>query len=317
MQDLHYKATQIAIKHFSSHGKVMIPAVTKSLIHDEIMAGLFSSGLLSKVTLQGGAALQRFYYNHRFSNHLTFTCNHNNSKSSESDHCEALIDRFQSALHRVLIKKKEISVERVSPNQLKHSSVLSNQEDKHFLWKVCFPVDHEKQKDSITVKLIDAPVSHIENRFWPSFGGTQSLYQPTLLRVKNISGILQDIATDLITKPQVIYRDIWDFYYLSTQPIRTGFNGNSVIANYSLDFYHHNKSCTYQKQLLECLKNKIKKLDNINQVTQDFWSEMNHLIAPELKNQFKSIDLETQMVKKTCNLLATAAEVIENSSNQR
>lgn len=274
-------------KEYSTHSE-LTETIVKELLHYEILKSIyFNKETLNTLVFQGGTALRLCYGGVRYSEDLDF-CIANGKEFDIS-----VMQKFKDDFTKSIMQKYGLQVEVKEPKQDNNSIV------KKWIAKVFVPFPKDKKTPAIHIEVANI------NSYVNSAKLTRNLYPKSvdeiIVRVESEKEILADKIIAFGDRDYMKYRDIWDIKYLQDKGIEVDID--LVIKKIS----DYNVSNLTQKL--------IKKLDEVNnlpEVKQKFYAELNRFLTKDFYDKIMDIDFFTDVKKATNEVITQAIEQLKS-----
>lgn len=187
----------------------MRPVIEKELLHYDILFVLNKSGLLDRLTFQGGTSLRLCYGALRFSEDLDFAGGYD----FEAKHLFAM----KNCLENYLTKHYQLEVSVKEPKDIVTASDRRNVNVS--IWQirlVTHPESKNLPKQMIKLEVANIPAYTREPKLILSnYDFLPDGYTDVIMMVETLDEILADkIIAFICCQTHVRYRDIWDFNWL-------------------------------------------------------------------------------------------------------
>lgn len=243
----------------------MRPAVAKELLHYDILFCLDKSGLLDKLTFQGGTALRLCYNGQRYSEDLDFT--------GGKDFATANLIEMKKCLEKYIGERYGLEISVKEPKEM---AVLPHYQDiKVDKWQISLTTSPEKKdipKQKIKIEVANIPAyTRAPQALQQNYEFLPDGYSDTLVMTETLDEIMADKLVSFVSCQRYIrYRDIWDLRWLKQQ-------GATVNIKYVEAKINDYKEVGYQKKL----KKMIDDLDEIVR-SKKFRDEMTRFIPSDV-----------------------------------
>ncbi len=307
--DLHSQAEQLILSRYGGE-MGMLPVIMKSLIHDEVLPALQQSGILKKFVFQGGTALQRFYNSKRFSEDLDFVCGQGKSLRFDPDDFEKMGSVFEQSVRTALARKYSLEVDSIVLRKPKDPYALRGQDVKVQVWQLKVPISDQGTKQMVKIEVANVPSYQSESRIWPVMMPDNVNLEPApivILDVESQAEIMADKVVALACRNHIKHRDIWDYHILESQ----GIVPQADIVQKKFKDYG-----IKPEVLLFNLKDKLASFSKKDQVTEEFWQEMERFVFPGVANQMKEMKMNSRMIESARAVLQKTKQMIERHLDQ-
>lgn len=274
-------------KEYSTHNE-LTETIVKELLHYEILKSIYSNKeTLNTLVFQGGTALRLCYGGVRYSEDLDF-CIANGKEFDIS-----VMQKFKDDFTKSIMQKYGLQVEVKEPKQDNNSIV------KKWIAKVFVPFPKDKKTPAIHIEVANI------NSYVNSASLTRNLYPKSvdeiIVRVESEKEILADKIIAFGDRDYMKYRDIWDIKYLQDKGIEVDID--LVIKKVS----DYNVSNLTQK-----LIKKLDEVNNIPEVKQKFYAELNRFLTKDFYDKIMDIDFFTDVKKATNEVITQAIEQLKS-----
>lgn len=222
----------------------METTVEKELLHYDIMAALSQSGLLTKLTFQGGTCLRMAYGSQRLSEDLNFVGGVDFSPEDYQDLAQVLIAYFEP--------RYGLNIRVKTPKERSFSSKNVGVGR----WMVAIetqPQNKNVPKQKIKVEIANIP-SYTRNikAIKLNYASLQAGLSTVLVNCESEEEILADKIVALCLRKFIKARDLWDMVMLAQQ----GINVNDTWVKAKFTDYQSNElpAITLQKRINELPK---------------------------------------------------------------
>lgn len=239
----------------------MRPAVTKELLHYDILFSLDKERLLDNLTFQGGTSLRLCYGAPRFSEDLDFV---GGKKFAATN-----LFNMKDCLEEYISNRYGLEILVKEPKEM--ASLPENQDIKVDKWQISVttaPQHKDIPKQKIKIEVVNVPAySRIPLSLKQNYEFLPDGYSDTLIMTETLDEIMADKLVSLVSCQRYVrYRDIWDLRWLKQQGAII--NSEYIIKKIS-DYY--------EKDYLLKLKKLINKLEEIIRA-KEFKNEMSRFI---------------------------------------
>lgn len=243
----------------------MRPAITKELLHYNILFCLDKGGLLDKLTFQGGTSLRLCYGASRFSEDLDFV--------GGIEFATADLIKIKNCLEKYINERYGLEILVKEPKEM--ASIPKYQDIKVDKWQISLTTSPEKKdipKQKIKIEVVNVPAySRIPQSLQQNYDFLPDGYSDTLIMTETLDEIMADKLISLVSCQRYVrYRDIWDLRWLKQQ-------GAKINAEYVLAKIRDYKEIDY----LEKLKKMTSRLDEIVR-SKEFNNEMSRFIPTDI-----------------------------------
>ena len=216
---------------------LMRPAIAKELLHYDILFCLDKSGLLDKLTFQGGTALRLCYNAQRFSEDLDFV--------GGREFATANLIKMKECLEKYIGERYGLDISVKEPKEM--ATLSRNQEIKVDKWQISLTVSPEKKdipKQKIKIEVANLPAySRVPQALKQNYEFLPDGYSDTLVMTETLDEIMADKLVAFVSCQRYVrYRDIWDLRWLKQQ-------GASINAKYVLSKINDYQEITYLEKL--------------------------------------------------------------------
>lgn len=239
----------------------MQPVVAKELLHYDILFSLDSSGLLDKLTFQGGTSLRLCYGAPRFSEDLDFV--------GGREFATANLIKMKSYLEKYISERYGLEISVKEPKEM--ATIPKYQDIKVDKWQISLTTSPEKKdipRQKIKIEVANVPAySRVPQALQENYEFLPDGYSDTLIMTETLDEIMADKLVSLVSCQRYIRnRDIWDLRWLKKQ-------GAKINADYILAKIRDYKENEY----LAKLKTMLDRLDEIV-YGKEFRDEMSRFI---------------------------------------
>lgn len=187
-------------------------AITKELLHYDILFCLDKNGLLDKLTFQGGTALRLCYGGSRFSEDLDFV---GGKKFATADSME-----MKNCLEKYIGERYGLEIFVKEPKEM--MSDFKHQDIKVAKWQIGIVTSPDRKdlpKQKIKVEIVNIPAySRVPLPLKYNYEFLPDGYADTLIMTETLDEIMADKVISLVSCQRYIrYRDIWDLRWLKQQ----------------------------------------------------------------------------------------------------
>ncbi len=192
----------------------MRPVIEKELLHYDILFALDNSGLLDKLTFQGGTSLRLCYGSPRFSEDLDFVGGRD-FKTQDLMPIKTCIEAYLGKRYGLEVSVKE-------PHEMSQEAV--NRNITISKWQIRI-ITHPSRKD-LPKQMIKIEIGNINaytkepRQLQHNYDFLPDGYSDTLVMVETIDEIMADKLIAFVncqSDTHVRYRDIWDLHWLQQQ----------------------------------------------------------------------------------------------------
>lgn len=213
----------------------MRPVIEKELLHYDILFALDNSGLLDKLTFQGGTALRLCYGAQRFSEDLDFAGGYDFQTKNFTP--------IKTCIEQYLEKRYDLEVTVKEPHEM--ASEPSNRDIQISKWQirvVTHPERRDLPKQMIKIEIGNIPAyTHEPRQLQHNYDFLPDGYSDTLVITETLDEILADKLISFVNcQAYVRHRDIWDLHWLKQQGATVQFNlikkkiNDYKVENYSI-----------------------------------------------------------------------------------
>lgn len=204
------------------------PVVEKELLHYDILFCLSESGLLRKLTFQGGTSLRLCYTSNRFSEDLDF--------AGGPEFCSADLADMKTCIEAYIGGRYGLVVTVKEPKELRTEPEYA--EVKIDKWQISVTTAHEhrdmpRQRIKIEVANIPAYTRSVR-QLTRNYAALPDGYSDTLINVETLEEVMADKLVSLpATTKYIRYRDIWDLGWLKQQGTKVN---SELVSNKLIDY---------------------------------------------------------------------------------
>lgn len=243
----------------------MRPAVTKELLHYDILFSLDKEGLLDTLTFQGGTSLRLCYGSPRFSEDLDFVGGKQFAASN--------LLRMKNCLEEYISNRYGLEILVKEPKEM--SSLPENQDIKVDKWQISVttsPQQKDLPRQKIKIEVVNVPAySRVALPLQQNYEFLPDGYSDTLIMTETLDEIMADKLISLVSCQRYIrYRDIWDLRWLKQK----GANIKPEYINAKINDY---KETDYLLKLQKL----ISRIDEIIR-SKEFKNEMSRFIPVDV-----------------------------------